>query len=65
MTARLIPELEVEGLDRSLAFYIGIIGFTVLYARPQRSSREEPKDQLMGKLLPGHLCYYGVVGNES
>jgi catechol 2,3-dioxygenase-like lactoylglutathione lyase family enzyme len=33
MTARLIPELEVEDLDRSLVFYTGIIGFTVLYAR--------------------------------
>ena len=35
MTARLIPELEVEDLDRSLMFYIGIIGFTVVYARPE------------------------------
>ena len=35
MTARLIPELEVEDLDRSLAFYTGILGFRVLYARPE------------------------------
>jgi catechol 2,3-dioxygenase-like lactoylglutathione lyase family enzyme len=35
MTARLIPELEVEDLDRSIAFYTGVIGFTVLYARPE------------------------------
>ena len=35
MTARLIPELEVEDLDRSLTFYTGVIGFTVLYARPE------------------------------
>ena len=35
MTARLTPELEVEDLDRSLAFYTGVIGFTVLYARPE------------------------------
>lgn len=35
MTARLIPELEVEDLDRSLAFYTGIIGCTVVYARPE------------------------------
>jgi catechol 2,3-dioxygenase-like lactoylglutathione lyase family enzyme len=34
MTARLVPELEVEDLDRSLTFYTGIIGWTVLYARP-------------------------------
>ena len=35
MTARLIPELEVEDLDRSLTFYTGIVGCTVLYARPE------------------------------
>jgi len=35
MTARLIPELEVENLDRSLAFYTGVLGFTVLHARPE------------------------------
>jgi len=35
MTARLIPELEVEDLDRSLAFYTGVIGFAVVYARPE------------------------------
>jgi catechol 2,3-dioxygenase-like lactoylglutathione lyase family enzyme len=34
MIARLIPELEVEDLDRSLGFYTGILGFTVRYARP-------------------------------
>lgn len=35
MNARLIPELEVEDLDRSLEFYTGVIGFTLLYARPE------------------------------
>jgi catechol 2,3-dioxygenase-like lactoylglutathione lyase family enzyme len=35
MTARLIPELEVEDLDRSLAFYTGVIGWMVVYARPE------------------------------
>jgi catechol 2,3-dioxygenase-like lactoylglutathione lyase family enzyme len=35
VNARLIPELEVEDLDQSLEFYTGIIGFTVLYARPE------------------------------
>ena len=35
MIARLIPELEVEDLDRSLTFYTGVIGCTVLYARPE------------------------------
>ena len=35
ITARLIPELEVEDLDRSLAFYTGVVGAIVLYARPE------------------------------
>jgi catechol 2,3-dioxygenase-like lactoylglutathione lyase family enzyme len=35
MTARLIPELDVEKLDRSLAFYTTVIGCTVLYERPE------------------------------
>ena len=35
MNARLIPELEVEDLDRSLEFYTAVIGFTVRYARPE------------------------------
>jgi catechol 2,3-dioxygenase-like lactoylglutathione lyase family enzyme len=35
MNAKLIPEREVEDLDRSLAFYTGIIGCAVLYARPE------------------------------
>ena len=34
-TARLIPELEVDDLGRSLAFYTDVIGATVLYARPE------------------------------
>lgn len=32
---RLIPELDVTDLDRSLAFYVGVIGFTVLFDRPE------------------------------
>jgi catechol 2,3-dioxygenase-like lactoylglutathione lyase family enzyme len=35
MTARLIPEFEVDDLDRSLAFYIEVVGCTVMYARPE------------------------------
>jgi catechol 2,3-dioxygenase-like lactoylglutathione lyase family enzyme len=31
----LIPELDVSDLDRSLAFYVGVVGFTVLYDRPE------------------------------
>lgn len=62
-TARLIPELEVEDLDRSLAFYTGVIGCTVLYARPEErfafleldgqplgipGARAEPEDSRRG-----------------
>ena len=35
ITARLIPELEVDDLDTSLAFYTGVVGAIVLYARPE------------------------------
>jgi catechol 2,3-dioxygenase-like lactoylglutathione lyase family enzyme len=32
---RLTPELDVADLDRSLAFYVGVIGFSVLFDRPE------------------------------
>lgn len=32
---RLIPELDVADLGRSLAFYVGVIGFEALYERPE------------------------------
>jgi catechol 2,3-dioxygenase-like lactoylglutathione lyase family enzyme len=35
MTARLIPELDVHNLDKSLAFYVGVIGCEALYERPE------------------------------
>ena len=35
MTARLIPELDVADLDRSLAFYTTVIGCAVVYERPE------------------------------
>jgi catechol 2,3-dioxygenase-like lactoylglutathione lyase family enzyme len=31
---RLVPELICTDLDRSLEFYVGLVGFRVLYARP-------------------------------
>ena len=31
----LIPELDVSDLDRSLNFYVDVIGFSVLYDRPE------------------------------
>jgi lactoylglutathione lyase len=35
MRARLVPELICTDLDRSLGFYRDILGFRVLYARPE------------------------------
>ena len=29
------PELDVSDLDRSLAFYVGVIGFAVMFDRPE------------------------------
>ncbi|MGL4634387.1 MAG: bleomycin resistance protein [Beijerinckiaceae bacterium] len=35
MTPKLIPELDVARLDRSLAFYVDLIGFSIRYQRPE------------------------------
>jgi len=35
MTARLVPELCCSDFDRSLRFYTEVLGFRVLYARPE------------------------------
>jgi catechol 2,3-dioxygenase-like lactoylglutathione lyase family enzyme len=34
-TPKLIPELDVDDLDRSLAFYVAVIGFSVVFSRPE------------------------------
>ena len=33
--ARLVPELDVESLERSIAFYVGLAGFRIVYERPE------------------------------
>jgi len=33
--ARLVPELICSSIERSLEFYVGVLGFTVRYARPE------------------------------
>jgi len=33
--ARLVPELDVTSLERSLAFYVGLLGFAVVFERPE------------------------------
>ncbi len=35
MNGSLIPELDVSNLERSLDFYVGHIGFALLYTRPE------------------------------
>jgi catechol 2,3-dioxygenase-like lactoylglutathione lyase family enzyme len=35
VTAALVPELDVSDLDRSLAFYVGLLGFRVRHERPE------------------------------
>ena len=35
MSAKLVPELDVTDLDRSLEFYVEMLGFTVRYDRPE------------------------------
>ncbi|HEY0436185.1 MAG TPA: VOC family protein, partial [Phenylobacterium sp.] len=35
MTAPLVPELDVSDLAASLAFYVEVLGFRVLYDRPE------------------------------
>jgi catechol 2,3-dioxygenase-like lactoylglutathione lyase family enzyme len=35
MTPKLVPELICSDLEQSLAFYQGLLGFRVLYARPE------------------------------
>lgn len=32
---KLTPELDVGNVDRSLAFYVGVIGFRVVFTRPE------------------------------
>jgi catechol 2,3-dioxygenase-like lactoylglutathione lyase family enzyme len=34
VSPRLVPELICADLERSLAFYVGVLGFAVRYARP-------------------------------
>jgi|GEM_PF-6148253 len=33
--ARLVPELDVTSLEGSLAFYVGVLGFAVVFERPE------------------------------
>ena len=35
VTAPLAPEFDVSDLDASLAFYVGVLGFSIRYQRPE------------------------------
>jgi catechol 2,3-dioxygenase-like lactoylglutathione lyase family enzyme len=35
MVPRLVPELDVEDIRRSIAFYVNILGFTVMFERAE------------------------------
>lgn len=35
MTVKLVPELNVDDLERSLAFYVDLAGFNIRYQRPE------------------------------
>lgn len=37
MNAVVIPELNVTNLEMSLLFYVGVLGFTVRYSRPEET----------------------------
>jgi len=34
-SAKLVPELYCSNIERSLAFYVNVLGFSVRYARPE------------------------------
>ena len=57
MTAALVPELDVSDLEVSLAFYVGVLGFTVRYSRPEEQfaylEREGAELMLEGASGPG------------
>jgi catechol 2,3-dioxygenase-like lactoylglutathione lyase family enzyme len=66
--AKLVPELICSDIDRSLAFYTSVLGFSVLYARAEerfayldREGAQLMLEQTLGRaFLAGELTYpYG------
>ena len=63
--APLVPELICSDIDRSLQFYVNVLGFTVLYARPderfaylEREGAQLMIEQSAGRaFLAGELSY--------
>jgi catechol 2,3-dioxygenase-like lactoylglutathione lyase family enzyme len=54
---RLVPELDVASLQRSLAFYVDVLGFTLVFQRPEekfaRLAREGAELMLEEAAGPG------------
>lgn len=57
MTVPLVPELDVSDLDRSRAFYLEVLGFSVSYERPEERfvylEREGAEIMLQAAAGPG------------
>jgi catechol 2,3-dioxygenase-like lactoylglutathione lyase family enzyme len=55
MSSLLIPELDVDDLDASLDFYVTVLGFAVLYDRPEERFAFLAREQV-------HLMLQEAVG---
>ena len=57
VTAPLVPELDVGDLDTSLRFYVGVLGFSVVFQRPRERfaylARERAELMLQDASGPG------------
>jgi catechol 2,3-dioxygenase-like lactoylglutathione lyase family enzyme len=60
---KLTPELDVYNLDRSLAFYVAVLGFRVLFSRPEDRFAYLDLDgvHLMLEELGGSGRYFGTA----
>jgi catechol 2,3-dioxygenase-like lactoylglutathione lyase family enzyme len=60
MGARLVPELYVESIERSLRFYTTVIGFTVRYERPESRFAYldlDGAELMIEQIEPGPRCW--------
>ena len=66
MTAALVPELDVADLEGSLAFYVGVLGFTVRYSRPEEqfAALEREGAELMLETATGPGCRFRTAALE-
>lgn len=63
---RLVPELDVSSLSSSLRFYEGVLGFGVLYSRPEEGfahlEREGAHLMIERAAGPGRRVRAAVLG---